>query len=99
MFASFTFVVSSFRDMDDDIGGLGSIKIWFSKKVGTISLKEWKFHYFLKMWVKRQRNLIFNPWWAFELLLQHLEHEASETYESWIEQIVIQAKLLIMEEY
>ncbi len=30
------------------------------------------------MWVKRQRNLIFNPWWAFELLLQHLEHEALE---------------------
>jgi len=46
MFASFTFVVISFRDMDDDIGGLGSIKNWFSKKVGTVSLKEWKFHFF-----------------------------------------------------
>jgi hypothetical protein len=31
MFASFTFVVSSFGDMDDDIGGLGSIRNWFSK--------------------------------------------------------------------
>lgn len=51
------------------------------------------------MWVKRQRNLTFNPWWAFELLLQHLEHEALETYESWTEQIIIQIKLLIVEEY
>jgi hypothetical protein len=51
------------------------------------------------MWVKRQRNLTFHPWWAFELLLQHLEHEALETYESWTEQIVIQTKLLIVEEY
>jgi hypothetical protein len=51
------------------------------------------------MWVKRQRNLTFNPWWAFDLLFQHLEHEALETYYSWMEQIVIQAKLLIVEEY
>jgi hypothetical protein len=31
MFGSFTFVVSSFGDMDDDIGDLGSIRNWFSK--------------------------------------------------------------------
>jgi hypothetical protein len=31
MFASFTFVMSSFGDVDDDIGGLGSIRNWFSK--------------------------------------------------------------------
>jgi hypothetical protein len=42
------------------------------------------------MSAKRQRNLTFNPLWVFEFLLQHLEHEELEIYESWIEQIIMQ---------
>jgi hypothetical protein len=34
---------------------------------------------------KRQRNTNFNDWYAFELLPQHLEHEALQTYEQWTE--------------
>ena len=30
---------------------------------------------------KRQRNTNFNAWHTFELLPQHLEHKALETYE------------------
>ena len=32
---------------------------------------------------KRQRNTNFNDWYTFELLPQHLEHEALQTYEQW----------------
>jgi hypothetical protein len=42
------------------------------------------------MQAKRQRNSTFNPLWAFEFLLQHLEHEELEIYESWMEQIIMQ---------
>ena len=34
---------------------------------------------------KRQRNTNFNDWYAFELLPQHLEHEALQTYKQWTE--------------
>jgi hypothetical protein len=43
----------------------------FSKQIGIISLKEWRLHFKAWMRAKRQWNPIFNPWWAFELLLQH----------------------------
>ena len=32
---------------------------------------------------KRQRNTNFNDWYVFELLPQHLKHEALHTYEQW----------------
>ena len=32
---------------------------------------------------KRQRTPLFNDWYAFELLPQHLELEALQTYERW----------------
>jgi hypothetical protein len=48
-------------------------------------------HYFiLIVEAMFQRNLTFNPLWVFEFLLQHLEHEELEIYESWIEQIIMQ---------
>ena len=34
---------------------------------------------------KRQHNTNFNDWYTFELLPQHLEHEALQTYEQWSE--------------
>ena len=34
---------------------------------------------------KLQRNTNLNDWYAFELLPQHLEHEALQTYEQWME--------------
>jgi hypothetical protein len=64
--------------------GDGSIRIWFFGWMGMISFKEWKSHFKTLMEVKRQRNPTFNPWWAFELLFQHLEHETLETYKSWL---------------
>jgi hypothetical protein len=42
------------------------------------------------LWTKMQKNLTFNTWWAFELLFQHLEHDASEAYKSWSEWVMIQ---------
>ncbi len=41
-FTGFTFVVHSFGDMDDDMGGLKSIKDFFSKWMDAILLREWK---------------------------------------------------------
>jgi hypothetical protein len=37
-----------------------------------------------------KKNPTFNPWWAFELLSQHLEHDALEVYKSWSEWVTIQ---------
>jgi hypothetical protein len=44
---------------------------YVSRLIGIISLKEWRLHFKAWMLAKRQWNPIFNPWWAFELLLQH----------------------------
>jgi hypothetical protein len=36
---------------------------------------------------------------AFELSTQHLEHKALETYESWLNWVMVQAKLQVVEQY
>ena len=38
----------------------------------------------------RQRSSSFNDWYAFELLPQHLEYEALQTYERWTEEYTVQ---------
>jgi hypothetical protein len=91
-FIGFTFVVHSFGDMDDDMGALGLLKIGF--------LNEWMPFYFgnenfasmpkCTLWTKMQKSPTFNPWWAFEFLFQHLEHDALEAYKSWSEWVTVQ---------
>jgi len=36
---------------------------------------------------------------AFEFLFQHLEHKALETYESWLDWVMVQEKLQVVEQY
>jgi hypothetical protein len=38
-------------------------------------------------------------WLVFELLFQHLEHKALETIESWLDWVMVQAKLQVVEQY
>ena len=54
-----------------------------SSQVGTISLQDWKICF--RTWIreKRQLNTSFNDEYAFEVLVQHLEHKALQTYEQW----------------
>lgn len=40
-----------------------------------------------------QINPNLNPWLAFKRLLQHMEDEAMETYESWSKWPIVHAKL------
>jgi hypothetical protein len=49
-FIGLTFFVSSFQDMEDDMGDIGSIK------VGTIFLKKWKLHFKIWMWGLRSKE-------------------------------------------
>ena len=48
-----------------------------------ISLQDWKIWFKTCIKEKHQRNTNFNDWYAFELLPQHLEHEALQMYEQW----------------
>jgi len=41
---------------------------------------------------KRQRSPSFNDWYAFELLPQHLEFEALQTYERWTDEHELQLR-------
>src|ERR1700738_4617834 len=75
--------VGSFDEMEEETRG--GIRDRFSGRAGTISLQDWKIRFRTWMREKRQRNTNFNDWYAFELLPQHLEHEALQTYEQWTE--------------
>ena len=75
--------VGSFDEMEEETRG--GIRDRFSGRAGTISLQDWKIWFRTWMREKRQRNTNFNDWYAFELLPQHLEHEALQTYEQWTE--------------
>jgi hypothetical protein len=48
---------------------------------------------------KVKKPIIGWHWLAFELSFQHLEHKALETYESWLDWVMVQAKLLVVEQY
>jgi hypothetical protein len=75
--------VESLDEMEEETRG--GIRDRFSGRTGTISLQDWKIWFRTWMREKRQRNTNFNNWYAFELLPQHLEHEALQTYEQWTE--------------
>ena len=76
---SHVFWVGSFDEMEEETRD--NIRDQFSSRVGTISLQDWKIRFKTWMREKRQRNTNFNDWYTFELLPQHLEHEAHQTYE------------------
>ena len=73
--------VGTFDDMEDDHRSM--VRDRFSGRAGGISLPDWKLRFRTWMREKRQRSPSFNDWYAFELLPQHLEHEALQTYERW----------------
>lgn len=71
------------------LGALAPLEIGFLNKWAPFHSRNGNSILKIKCGSKKQKNLTFNPLWAFELLLQHLEHEALETYESWTEKNVI----------
>ena len=75
--------VGTFDEMDDDPRQV--VRDRFSGRAGGISLPDWKLRFRTWMKEKRQRSPSFNDWYAFELLPQHLEFEALQTYERWTE--------------
>ena len=57
----------------------------FSCNIGKIWFRTW-------MREKCQRNTNFNDWYAFELLPQHLEHEALQIYEQWTDAYLMELR-------
>lgn len=53
----------------------------FSDQAGTNSLQDWKIQFRTWKRKKQQYNTIFNDWYVFELLPQHLKYKALQTYE------------------
>ena len=80
---SHVLLVGIFDDMEEDtwVG----IHDRFSGRVWTISLQKQKIQFHTWMQEKDQRNTNFNDWYAFELLPQHLEYKALQTYVQWME--------------
>ena len=70
--------VGTFDDMEDDHRHV--VRDRFSGRAGGISLPDWQLRFQTWMKEKRQRMPSFNDWYAFELLPQHLELEALQTY-------------------
>ena len=70
--------VGTFDDMEDDHRHV--VRDRFSGRAGGISLPDWRLRFQTWMKEKRQRTPSFNDWYAFELLPQHVELEALQTY-------------------
>ena len=93
-----TWGVSTFDIMADDHGGAStSTRDRYSGRAEGIAFADWKTRF--KSWqrTQRQRNPVFNDWWAFEQLPSHLEHEALQSYDSWYEEH--EEQLLVVELY
>ena len=73
--------VGTFDTMEDDHRSV--VRDRFSGRAGGISLPDWRLRFQTWMKEKRQRTPSFNDWHAFELLPQHLELEALQTYGRW----------------
>ena len=73
--------VGTFDEMEDDPCHM--VRDRFSGRAGGISLPDWRLRFQTWMKEKRQRTPSFNDWYAFELLPQHLELEALQTYGRW----------------
>ena len=82
--------VGTFDEMDDDPRHV--VRDRFSGRAGGISLPDWKLRFRTWMKEKRQRSPSFNDWYAFELLPQHLEFEALQTYERWTDEHELQLR-------
>ena len=79
-----TWRVSTFTIMDDH--GSGSmVRERYSGRSDGVAFNDWKTRF--KSWqrTQRQRNPLFNDWWAFEQLPNHLEFEALQSYDAWFE--------------
>lgn len=87
--------VGTFDDMEDDHRHV--VRDRFSGRAGGISLPDWQLRFQTWMKEKRQRMPSFNDYYAFELLPQHLELEALQTYGRWTELHV--EELNLVEEY
>ena len=93
-----TWGVSTFDIMADDHGGAStSTRDRYSGRAEGIAFADWKTRF--KSWqrTQRQRNPVFNDWWAFEQLPSHLEHEALQSYDSWYKEH--EEQLLVVELY
>ena len=67
----------------DDYGGGSIVREHYSGRSEGVAFNDWKTRF--KSWqrAKRQRNPLFNDWWAFEQLPNHLEYEALQSYGTW----------------
>ena len=92
-----TWRISSFDDMDDRGGGSVAVRDCYLGRAKGIAFANWKTRF--KSWqrTQRQRNPVFNAWWAFEQLPSHLEHEALQSYNSWYKEH--EDRLLVVELY
>ena len=79
-----TWESSTFTIMDDHGGG-SMVRERYSGRSDGVAFNDWKTRF--KSWqrAQRQRNPLFNDWWAFEQLPNHLEFEALQSYDTWFE--------------
>jgi hypothetical protein len=76
--------ISAFGDMEDHGGGsLGRDR--YSGRAEGMAFNDWKTRFRSWQRTMRQRNPLFNDWWAFEQLPNHLEYEALQLYDTWFE--------------
>ncbi len=76
--------ISTFQDMEDHGGG-SSVRDRYSGRAEGMAFNDWKTRFRSWQRTMRQRNPLFNDWWAFEQLPNHLECEALQLYDSWYE--------------
>ena len=76
--------IGAFGDMEDHGGGsLGKDR--YSRRAEGMAFNDWKIRFRSWQRTMRQRNPLFNDWWAFEQLPNHLEFEALQSYDAWFE--------------
>ena len=92
-----TWGISFFDDMDDYGGGAVAMRDRYSGRAEGIAFADWKTRFKSWQMTQRQRNPVFNDWWAFEQLPSHLEHKALQSYDSWYEEH--EDQLLVVELY
>ena len=75
---------SAFEDMDDHGGG-SMVRDRYSGRAEGVAFNDWKTRFRSWQRTMKQRNPLFNDWWAFEQLPNHLEFEALQAYDAWFE--------------
>jgi hypothetical protein len=73
---------SAFDHMEDHGGG-SMVRDRYSGRADGIAFNDWKTRFRSWQRTMRQRNPLFNDWWAFEQLPNHLEYEALQSYDAW----------------